>query len=32
VLVSVETMIRDAVARPVAWASGLRERLWGKRG
>jgi exodeoxyribonuclease V alpha subunit len=29
VLVGTEEMVRSAVARPVARASGLRERLWG---
>ena len=32
VLVGLEATIREAVARPVARASGLRERLWAKRG
>ena len=32
VLVGLEATIRAAVARPVARASGLRERLWDKRG
>ena len=32
VLVGLEATIREAVARPVARASGLRERLWDKRG
>jgi exodeoxyribonuclease V alpha subunit len=31
VLVGLEATIREAVARPVARASGLRERLWGTR-
>jgi exodeoxyribonuclease V alpha subunit len=31
VLVGLEATIREAVARPVARASGLRERLWDKR-
>ncbi|MGO9899070.1 MAG: exodeoxyribonuclease V subunit alpha [Solirubrobacteraceae bacterium] len=31
VVVGLETTIREAVARPVARASGLRERLWDKR-
>lgn len=32
VLIGPEATIREAVARPVARASGLRERLWNKRG
>lgn len=32
VVVGLEATIREAVARPVARASGLRERLWKKRG
>jgi exodeoxyribonuclease V alpha subunit len=32
VVVGLEATIREAVARPVARASGLRERLWDKRG
>jgi exodeoxyribonuclease V alpha subunit len=32
VLVGLETTIRAAVARPIARASGLRERLWDARG
>jgi exodeoxyribonuclease V alpha subunit len=32
ILVGTEEVIRAAIARPVARASGLRWRLWGGRG